>query len=534
MKLIGQTNEFSFGEPLLNALLSMKRGDKIARTLTAKVFPYKAKVVFDGHYDANTDGKILFSKDEDGTYQQMKPGKFLRRVFPTITDHCSDQDIERFVNYLKSKMSNGDIEVWEGDDIHTSYLKENHLQDSSTLGCSCMNNKPYVKAYTSSGDTSLHPKVACVMKDGSIAGKALIWESAQVYIDHTWQTRKVMDRIYSVEDKYIQAVAEWGFNNGYIVRDERNYDERMKFYFTLADFNCRNYKYLEVRIDSALFSEADEYPYTDTFHFDDDTFIYNSDEYGGAKYACTGGGREDHYDEDYVTLACGDRVHQDDATYVEGRGEYYINDDTVWACDYALHIDDAVEDYNGDWIHEDDSRETYFGNTVHENEIQHTDCDNEYAFFDQEIDDEDVIRATAGQYEDGYILAEESVTLGDGTIVHKDDDVVTITCGSRDGEDMLEENCSVIYDNNIVSDDDEVVTATAGMYEGEVILEEDSFETGDGNIVHLDDDRVTATWGSNEGLDILETLSIIFDGHILHEDEQEDYILEKKEKEQED
>ncbi len=529
---IGQENTFSFGEPLLHALMSMQSSCKIARTLTSKQFPLDAVVVFDGHYDADKDGKILFAKQVGDTTQQMKPGKFLRRVFPTITKYCSDQDIERFVNLLKSKMCNGDIEIWEGDDIVRSYKRENHYSDSGPLGCSCMNNKSYTSAYTSSSNKSLHPKVACVMKDGKIAGKSLIWDNVEVYMDGEWQTRKVMDRIYTVEDKYIQAVAEWGFMNGYIVRDERNYDERMKFYFDLSDFNTRNYRHLSMRVDSALFSEADYFPYTDTFHFDDDCYITNDDDGCYERsYCSTGGGSSEYEDEDYVTLACGERVHQDDATWVEDRGEYYCNDDVTWVGDYAYHYDDVVEDVDGDYIHNDNAVETYFGDTVHEDRIASTDCSDAYNYIDEDVDNGRVVMATAGEYEDGYILADDSVELGDGTLVHTDDDVVKATLGKYEDEYILLSDSVEIADDNIVHDDDSTVIATAGMYEGEFILEDDSVELAD-DIVHTDDDTVTATWGENDGLDILETLSVTIDGHIMHEDEEDDYIAEKQEREE--
>tara|TARA_R100000995_G_scaffold16783_1_gene6658 strand:+ start:12289 stop:13416 length:1128 start_codon:yes stop_codon:yes gene_type:complete len=370
------------------------------------------------------------------------------------------------------------------------------------------------------------------MKDGKIAGKSLIWDNVEVYMDGEWQTRKVMDRIYTVEDKYIQAVAEWGFMNGYIVRDERNYDERMKFYFDLSDFNTRNYRHLSMRVDSALFSEADYFPYTDTFHFDDDCYITNDDDGCYERsYCSTGGGSSEYEDEDYVTLACGERVHQDDATWVEDRGEYYCNDDVTWVGDYAYHYDDVVEDVDGDYIHNDNAVETYFGDTVHEDRIASTDCSDAYNYIDEDVDNGRVVMATAGEYEDGYILADDSVELGDGTLVHTDDDVVKATLGKYEDEYILLSDSVEIADDNIVHDDDSTVIATAGMYEGEFILEDDSVELAD-DIVHTDDDTVTATWGENDGLDILETLSVTIDGHIMHEDEEDDYIAEKQEREE--
>lgn len=526
MKYIEQENQFSFAEPLLNALLSMKSSDKIARTLTSKTFPLDASVVFDGQYSANKEGKILFSKDEDGTWQQMKPGKFLRRVFPSISKHCSDQDIERFVNFLKSKMSNGDIEVWDGEDVLRSYRKDEHLNESSTLGCSCMNNKPYVEAYTTADDEDLHPKVACVMKEGKIAGKALIWSHAEVEIDRSWVKRKVMDRIYSVEDKYIQTVAEWGFANGYIVRDERSYDERQTFYHTLEQFNNRDSVELQVRISSELFQEADSYPYTDTFHYDDDEYIYNTDYKCSwvKKYNCTGGGHED--DEDTVTLANGDRCHSDDATWVEGRDEHYHNDDVVWTGDYAIHQDDAVEDVNGDWIHEDDSAETHSGLTVHQNDIQYTGCSSEYAFCDSDVDDNHVVRATAGDLEDEWILNEDSIVLGDGNTVHEDEDIVEATLGVYENKMILKDESVDLYDDNIAHQDDSIVMATAGMYEGLSILEDESVEILE-DIIHENDATVTITWGDNEGSDILESIALTVDGFIIHEDDEDEYKVDK-------
>ena len=473
MALLAKPNAFAFSERFNEALTTMSSHDDIARTLISRQFPLNAVVKFDGYYDVDDKGAILFGKDKDSTPQNMKAGKFLRRVFPTIKDYKSDADIEKFVNLLRSVTNNGEVTVT--DDFSWAYTSDNYFAHRSTLGDSCMNNKTsIVEAYISSDREEHRQKIACVMQAGKITARAILWDNAEGYQSGNWTPFKIMDRIYSCQDKYIQTLVRWGIDNGYIIRDERSYDERESFYDTLEGFNTRRTMMLtSVRVSSRVFYSADSYPYTDTFHYDDEDYIYNNDDVACGPvriYNSTGGYYEEH---NSITAMCGNRFNEDDCRYSNYHDEYIHIDDAVYVsigenqgwfrdCEvtyssyYGEYVfdEDGREVDNGDFLLHEDIDETHDGREVHVDDIMFTDCDNQYKYCSEEVDEGYIVRATAGNVEDGYILEEESVRLHDDTICHEDDEYVTIGVGPEQGLMALQDDTVVDWQGNHALFDD--------------------------------------------------------------------------------
>ena len=77
----------------------------------------------------------------------------------------------------------------------------------------------------------------------------------------------------------------------------------------------------------------------------------------------TDGTISDEDNEDYVTTSCGDRVHEEDATYIERHGEYFHNCDCVYTHDQEHELrDDCTElcvDYYGHDVYAHDSNVTF-------------------------------------------------------------------------------------------------------------------------------------------------------------------------------
>ena len=83
--------------------------------------------------------------------------------------------------------------------------------------------------------------------------------------------------------------------------------------------------------------------YTDDIS--DDNEIVLSSENGEYCLESTDGGPNDNL----ITLHCGDRVHEDDARYVERYGEYYHIDDTVYSEHHGEDIlySESISIYDG-------------------------------------------------------------------------------------------------------------------------------------------------------------------------------------------
>jgi hypothetical protein len=455
----GIWNKLSKTPQLHEALMEMKSVDVIARTLCANVLPLNAVVNFEGIYGVEKDGRITYKKDTTSTAQSMKAGKWLRRIFPTISQHVTDQEIEKFVNLLKATVDGGEITV--NNDFIWAYEENSYKKVSNTLGSSCMNDKCYVDAYTSSPKEEHRQKIACLMLGGKIAARAILWDNAEALIDGSWVKTKIMDRIYYCEDKHIQTVAKWAFDNGYILRDERSYDERESFYDNLEDFNIRKtVGFHAVRVDSEVFKHSCEYPYTDTFHYGDCCYIYNSDCHVDGEYEIynsTGGGSETG--EEYVTDIDGDRypqdqcrwsehhqeyIHEDEASYVERRnsgdyGDYFRDSETEWSEYYADTVvtNDCEETEDG-LILRDDVVETYNGNYIHKDNAHYTICGEPYS--NAELQEGLIVELTAGDNSGEYALEEDTVKLYNGDVCSTDDSYAILEVGEHTGEYALDDD----------------------------------------------------------------------------------------------
>ena len=119
--------------------------------------------------------------------------------------------------------------------------------------------------------------------------------------------------------------------------------------------------------------ELDEAPYVDSMrYFYSNNVMRNSsrsvsDACLVATFDNTDGSidRADEDNEDYVETSCGDRVHIDNATYIERHGEYFHNCDIVYTHDDEHELrDDCTElasDHYGHDVYAHDSNVTFIG-----------------------------------------------------------------------------------------------------------------------------------------------------------------------------
>lgn len=194
-----------------------------------------------------------------------KPGTFLRKVFKNITD----REVEIFSTiYRNIQLTKGiDFQIVEGEDIRMWYLHENYLNQSSSLGNSCMKYEScqkYMDIYTKNNSNI---KMLCVFNDGLLVGRALLWYGV---VDNS-TTYNILDRVYTINDEeYMYHFKKWADDNGFFYKKEQKWNNTLFFVSNGVDKIIRG----SIKLSNTDFKT---YPYLDTFKFLDkkNNTVYN-------------------------------------------------------------------------------------------------------------------------------------------------------------------------------------------------------------------------------------------------------------------
>lgn len=164
--------------------------------------------------------------------QKIKIGKFFKSIFSKLNNN----DIEKLVSLFKSLIL-GKNEVFQelkGKDILKGYRTSN-LRCKSTLGRSCMNDKPkyFFDIYTKNPD-----KVSLLILkdtiDDKIIGRALLWRSKDGI---------VMDRVYYFDEYVYEKFNLYSVDKKYLHRGDL-ISSRVKL-DVYGEKSITNYPYLD-------------------------------------------------------------------------------------------------------------------------------------------------------------------------------------------------------------------------------------------------------------------------------------------------
>jgi len=265
--------------------------------------------------------------------QSIKYGKGLRKMLVQANMLIDDRAIEVMCNSLKSRYTfDHELKLVTGYDIAKAYNGKNHgdSQSIGTLGSSCMKHmecQDYFEIYTENPDkVSL---LVAVDKNGRTMARAIIWL--------TECGTRFMDRIYG-NDAAIAKFKSYAKDKGWLHKHKQSYsDSRM-----VNAVGVMVEKELRVELNN---STNRQYPYMDTMKYTDcidDDIIELNNQNGDYALESTDGGPEN---DNYVTLHNGDRVHQDEARWLESEGDYYHEDDVIYSDlqDRDILYDDAIE-----------------------------------------------------------------------------------------------------------------------------------------------------------------------------------------------
>jgi hypothetical protein len=196
--------------------------------------------------------KVSKSSEEDYWETSMrficKPGGFVSKIFKESTP----KEVEDFANLYKTFSTKRDLlfKVVSGDDIARYYHQSIYYNQEDSLGNSCMKYnscQEYFDIYTKNENISL---LTLLSPDGKLLGRALLWN---------FDGNKIMDRIYTIQDDiYLNHMAKWAIDNGYLHKSEQNWQSCIKFFDGKEDIE----KKFSIKLNNYLFNR---YPYLDSF-----------------------------------------------------------------------------------------------------------------------------------------------------------------------------------------------------------------------------------------------------------------------------
>jgi len=304
----------------------------------------------------------LFTKGRN----EMKIGKFVSKLFP---GKFNDKEIEEFVNKFKSIQSIPEevFDLVSGNEIVYWYNCENYLEDSGTLGSSCMSDM-YDSTFEIYVDNPDYCRLLILkdIKSDKILGRALVWK-VKVLDSAYRDIEYFMDRIYTIKDSDVYKFIDFADEKGWAYKTYQNYSSHKNITYNGKDFTS------DMRVELGA-SDYYEYPYMDTFaEFDVNSgnlYNNNNQEHGGHILNGTSGddydrgGNWSNYYHEYIpnsnsvySEALNDNIREDESVYIEYYG-YYPNDhgdifnkDGEW-----YHKDDGIySDFNGSFILKDDA-----------------------------------------------------------------------------------------------------------------------------------------------------------------------------------
>lgn len=418
----------SLASSIINFADNMQDEKHLWQTACNTIYKKAVSDKNDRHFTINSKGKMTYTpkgrmtvtnedKDKwmsDSKYRtEIKFGKGLRKIFAYQNIQVPDSIIEYFANKLKGMYTfQGNIKIVKGDDIKMWYNGENYSRENTeSLGNSCMRHEcceNYFDIYTKNDD-----KIQMIIAtdyDNKLLGRAILW--------NTDSHGLFCDRIYGTQ-MTIEAVKAYAKKLGAYTKYEQSYSNTKIVSSTgqLLDDE------IEIKLNKGGF---DYYPYMDTLKYTEDinnkNELYLNSEEGEYCLESTDGGPNNNY----VTLHCGDRVHEDDARYICRYGEYYHMDDSVYS------------EYHGEDI-------------VYENSIRIYD-DTDYAWDDCDdfkyVEDEDqyyhINDVVWSNYEDDYLLNYDECVIH-GYIRTENSQVIEVngteyTCAESVGVEELLEN----------------------------------------------------------------------------------------------
>lgn len=204
---------------------------------------------------------------------RFKVGKIAKSILTTLGISFTETEIANFSSKFKSAWLNYNdafsrFDLVEGDKIAYWYNSERYSEQKSTLGSSCMKEKPssYFDIYTKNPDVCklliLYSHIGKMEGDrfvsNFIMGRALVWT-----LD---DGRTFVDRIYYIDDKVCELFKDYIARMGWF---RKNYqDSDADFYLVDPQGNQENMpSRIKVKVKDPKTLKCTKYPYIDTMYY---------------------------------------------------------------------------------------------------------------------------------------------------------------------------------------------------------------------------------------------------------------------------
>jgi len=190
----------------------------------------------------------------------MKIGKLVTALFTKAGVDFKPTDIEDFVNKYKSEVKQmrdkfDSFDIVKGEEIRKAYLMNSYLNQSGSLGNSCMrydNCQKFLDIYVKNPEVC--SLVVLLEEEKKVAGRALLWTDSK--------GRKIMDRIYTNNSANEQLFVDFAKANGFWFKQRQ--DMHADTAFIGPDGQRIESGFV---IELSMKGEYDYYPYMDTMKY---------------------------------------------------------------------------------------------------------------------------------------------------------------------------------------------------------------------------------------------------------------------------
>ena len=309
------------------------------------------------HFHLRRDGTISYTPKHRPTIlsdagnwsiegrQMIKTGKALRQIFShsPIKLRNIDNVIAKMTEMLMSKYTFNDrVEVVKGEDIVKYYRSDTYESSCRELYNSCMRYdscSDYIQFYAQNPDRV--QMLVAFNAENRVTGRALLWNGEHETDTGVRIPMKIMDRIYG-RPVLVEAFKEYAKSNGYFHKSRQSY-QSANFVGPVG----QEIPQADLRIPNMQVATTQQYPYIDTFRYtmsdpnDGVVELSGSSRHDNVVFESTHGS---YSGGNYVTTNEGERIHHDDAAYIDRWGEYVHTDNATWS-DYEdeyIWYEDAV------------------------------------------------------------------------------------------------------------------------------------------------------------------------------------------------
>jgi len=286
-----------------------------------------------------------FQKAKNG----MKIGRLARQVLEFNGSKISDVELNKFVDLWKAAIDGKDIKeenfaFVKGEDIKHWYNYEQYLEQSGTLGNSCMRDPSkswFLNIYSN------NPEVCSLLilkKDNKLIARALVWKLKKPVNGFDYY----LDRIYTINDSDVNVVTDiyidWLRKNNSI----KDFKREDTLCYTTLDFRTTK---VEVVLKRWHF---EKYPYMDSFVF----FKIREGELTNK----IDDGDKDKFPMWFLQGQYGKPSEYNQWRYIKSEDEFYHDDDLIKISTDTYELkSNYIKDYRDEWIKKDEAIESDYG-----------------------------------------------------------------------------------------------------------------------------------------------------------------------------